>query len=353
MALKNNIKEIFSLKKKIVSFGGSGDDLVWVYTAGDDDKNMNVLAEMPNEIVYVKNGAVTAKYSNQKIDHQYSKNDIDKYYFVNVKKPCQTVWGTSQKLEYKDSASGRIVSIGANGIISFHISDSIVFIEKVLGSRSVYSSQNLIEEMLPKIFDEFNEHLLSVIQKENLDYSQLDSKLKDISAQLVPKVDSGLAKYGVHIEEFIIKQFVKPEELKDRTNQAAKETEEFENSMLKEDRKIAMMKKQEEIEKQRMEMEHSRAEHEIGLEKMSARLQSDIEKMDYETKGVNYKELREMDREDIRTLADAAAKVEEAVKLPNDTVVVIKTENKGKCPYCDSEIAASDIFCPTCKKKII
>jgi len=353
MALKNNIKEAFSFKKKIVSFGGSNDDLVWVYMAGEDDKNMNVLAEMPNEIVHVKNGAVAAKYTNQRIDHQYSKNDIDKYYFVNVKKPCQTAWGTSQRLEYKDFGSGRIVSIGANGIISFHISDSIVFIEKVLGNRSAYSSQNLIEEMLPKIFDEFNEHLLSVIQNEKLDYSLLDLKLKEISAQLLPKIDSSLEKYGVHVEEFIIKQLVKPEELKDRTNQAARETEEFENSMLKEDRKIAMMKKQEEIEKQRMQMEHDRAEHEIGLEKMSAQLQSDIEKMDYETKGTSYKELREMDREDIRTLADAAAKVEGAVQLPNDTVVVIKTENRGRCPYCDGDIAASDVFCPTCKKKII
>ena len=354
MALKNNLKEtLFTIKKKVVSFGGSGDDLVWVYTAGEDDKNMNVLAEMPNEVVHVKNGAVIAKYANQKIDHRYSKNDIDKYYFVNVKKPSQTVWGTSQKLEYRDLGSGRIVSIGANGIINFYISDSVVFIEKVLGGRGIYSSKDLAAEMLPKIFDEFNDHLLSVIQGEKLEYSQLDSKLKDISAQLLPKIDSGLAKYGIHIEEFIIKQLVKPEELKERENQLAKEADEFENTMLGQDRKIAMMKKMEEVEKQRLQIEKDRAEHEIGMARMSAQLNADIEKMGYDAKDASYKELREMDREDIRVLTEGAAKIEEAVKLPQDTVVVIKSENRGKCPYCDSEITVNDVFCPTCKKKMI
>jgi Zn finger protein HypA/HybF involved in hydrogenase expression len=59
-----------------------------------------------------------------------------------------------------------------------------------------------------------------------------------------------------------------------------------------------------------------------------------------------------MDREDVRVIGEAAAKVGEAV-TPKDTVVVIKTENRGKCPHCESEITEKDIFCPTCKKKVI
>jgi len=340
-------------KEKIVAFGGNSDDLVWVYTTGSGELNMSILAEMPNEVVHVKNGAVVSKYSNQKIKYKYARNDIDKYFFVNVKKPCQTVWGTNQKLEYKDISSGRIVSIGANGVITFHISDSIVFMEKILGNRTSYTAQNLIEEMLPRIFNEFNDHLLSVIQNEKLAYDQLDGKLKEVGIQLLPKIDSILIQYGVHADEFIIKQFVKPEQLKDRANQLVEETEEFEDRMLSEERKIIMMKKQEEIEKQRMHMEQGKAEHEIGIAKMTAQLHSDIEKMGYEAKGTSYKELREMDREDIKAMTDGAAKIEASVQIPQDTVVVVKTENKGKCPYCDSEIAASDVFCPTCKKKII
>jgi len=351
---KEKINETLSIfTEKIVTFGGNNDDLVWVYTTGATDRNMSVLAEAPNEVVHVSNGAIAAKYSNQKIKYKYSKNDINKYFFVNVKKPCQTVWGTSQKLEYKDSGSGKIVSIGANGVISFVISDSIVFLEKILGNRSSYSSKNLIEEMLPRIFNEFNDHLLSVIQGEKLEYSQLDGKLKEIGEQLLLKIEPILAQYGVHVEEFIIKQFVKPEELKDRTNLLAEEVEEFEDRMLLEDRRIVLMKKQEELEKQRMQMEQSRTEHEIGIAKMSAQLESDIEKMGYEAKEASYKELREMDREDIRTFTKGVAKIEESVQIPQDTVVVVKADNRGKCPYCDGEVAAADVFCPTCKKKLI
>jgi hypothetical protein len=54
MTFKNIKESLFTIKKKVVAFGGGNDDLIWVYTAGDDDKNMSVLAEMPNEIVHIK-----------------------------------------------------------------------------------------------------------------------------------------------------------------------------------------------------------------------------------------------------------------------------------------------------------
>jgi nucleotide-binding universal stress UspA family protein len=207
--------------------------------------------------------------------------------------------------------------------------------------------------MLPRIFDEFYNHLLSVIQNEKLEYSQLDAKLKEISVQLLPRISDSLEKYGVHVVEFIIRQFAKPEELKDRSNQLVKEAEGFNDALLHEGRKLEMLKKRGEAEKELLQMEQDRAEHRAGIAKIEAQTQADIEKMDYETKGVNYKELREMDREDIRTLAEAEAKIEDAKKIPQDTVVVIKKDNRGKCAYCDGDITESDVFCPTCKKKMI
>jgi hypothetical protein len=147
-------------------------------------------------------------------------------------------------------------------------------------------------------------------------------------------------------------QFVKPEELKERTNELVAENEKFNDALLNADRKIAFMKKQEDLEVQGRKIELDRAGHEAALAKIEAEKNADIEKIGYETKGVSYKELREMDREDIRTLADAEAKVGEAIKPLQDTVVVIQ-KGGGKCPYCDGEITESVIFCPTCKKKVI
>jgi rubrerythrin len=211
----------------------------------------------------------------------------------------------------------------------------------------------LAEEMLPKVFIEFYDHLLEVIQEGNLSYNQLDGKLKEVASGLVPKIDLSLKKYGVCVEDFIIMQFIKSEELKDRLNVLAAEGDKFNNTIVNADRDIELMKKQEEINLQKMKMDKDRAEHQISIQKMDAEFKADIEKMDYETKGVSYKELREMDREDVRTLAEAAAKVEEAVQLPQDTLVVIKSDNKGKCQHCDGDITEKDIFCPICKKRLV
>jgi membrane protease subunit (stomatin/prohibitin family) len=256
-------------------------------------------------------------------------------------------------LEYKDAQSGRIVSIGANGIISFHISDGRKFIEKVLGSRDRYNAETLVKEMLPKIFDEFAEHLLWAITSENISYEMLDLKLKEIGSKLLPKLNFSLDKYGIHSEEFIIRQFIKAGELKERLNQKTIKTEQYDDVMLDADRKLELLKKQEMLEQQHMKMEQSRNQHEIDLEKSSAQLEADIEKMSYEAKGASFKELHEMRLEEIKTTADGEAKIAEAKKVDNDTVVIIKKENTGKCPHCDGDISADQIFCPTCKKKII
>jgi len=342
--------------RDIVTFGGDHNDLVWMYNASAD-KKLTIVAEAPFEVVYFKNGTVEGTYKNQKVDHDRSifgrQDSVDKYYFINTRKPCQTNWGTSQKLEYKDAGSGKIISIGANGVISFYISDSIKFMEKVLGSRDRYTANDLTSEMLPKIFDDFNENLLSVFQSESVTYDRMDGMLKEIGARMLPKINESLGKYGVHVEEFIIKQFVKPGELKERANILAEKAEEFDDAMLNGDRRVALLKKQEEIEKQLMQMDQDRSDHKVDLQKRVAQLAADIEKMGYEAKGMTYKELREMDQADVTVAGDAAAKVVEAGRDPDGTVVVIKGENTGKCPYCDGEITASQIFCPTCKKKVI
>jgi hypothetical protein len=357
-------------KKDIITFGGSNDDLVWMYNASNT-RDIAFVAEAPYEVVYKKNGEIIGVYRNQKIDHKKpvigGKDSIDKYYFINVQMPSQTNWGTAQKLEYKDATSGRIISIGANGIIAFHISDSKKFMEKVLGSLDRYTADDFTRQMLPKVFDDFNEILLSVLEGGNIAYSRMDGMLKEIASGMLPKINAALDKYGVHVEEFIIKQLIKPDELKDRANMLVGKKEDFNDTILEKERELALLKMQEEIEKQKMQMELNKGDmhkinaqkaadiERIGLEtkRMEAQLSADAEKAGYEAKGISYKEIRELDREDIAVAGEAAAKVAEASRDPEGTVVVIKQDNSGKCPFCESEITAGHIFCPTCKKKII
>ena len=342
--------------KKIITFGGGRSDLVWMYDASADSKVI-LVAQAPYEIVYIKNGAVDGVFHNQKIEHSRplfkGKDSIDKYYFVNVQMPCQTQWGTAKKLEYQDAQSGQIIAIGANGIISFCIADSRKFIERVLGARAQYAVEDLANEMLAKVFDDFNEQFLSVLQKENITYSRMDSMLKEIGAIMLPAINASLEKYGVRVAEFIIRQLVKPEELKERANKIAEKADEFDQTLLETQRRLALLKAQEEIENQKMQMNKARSEHTADLARIDAQAEMDIEKMGYEAKGVTYKELRELDREDVTVAGDALAKVAEAVKNPEETVVVVKTDNTGVCPYCDGTVTAGQIFCPTCKKKIV
>ena len=336
-------------KLSIVSFNGDVKDLVWLYDASRD-KKLVLIAESAYEVVHVRNGGIAGTYANQKINHAAAKKGIDKYYFVNVKMPCQTEWGTSQKLEYTDAASGKIVSIGAHGVVSFHVSDSRKFMEKVVGSRVKYTAEDLVEEMRPKIMDEFNEHLLAVITENGIHYSQMDGLLKEIGRRLLPKLNDSLAKYGVHIEEFIIKQFLKPQEIKELVNTRAEKNISFTETQLDADQKLAVLQKQEGIELQQLRMSRNKADYGIEMGWKEAKLGADIEKLAYDAKGASYKELREMDREDVKTVGEAEAKVRSATKMPEINVINKKAE--GECPHCGGKIKADYIFCPTCRRKV-
>jgi membrane protease subunit (stomatin/prohibitin family) len=343
-------------KSAAVTFqGDSTKDLVWVYDpASEKHKKAFIFAEPPNDVVHLKNGAVAGVYSGQKIEYTAKKQngDLNKYYFVNVKMPCQTPWGTPRKLDYKDASTGKVVSIGANGLVSFHIKDGKTFIEKVLGNRYRYGKENLIGEMLPKIIDEFSAHLMIVLDTEKISYAQMDLKLKEIGQALVLFLNAELEKYGIHVEEFIIKEFLKPDELREKANERAEKAGAFDETILDADRKILLLKKQEEYERQQMQMNRSRAEHNIELNRMGARLAADVEKMDYDVKGASYKEMRNLDREDLRAVSEAAATVLNAEKMPEVTVINKTADNKPVCPYCGGKLNEEHDFCPSCGKKV-
>jgi len=293
-------------------------------------KRISLVAEPPYEIVFVKNGAIEDVYKTQRITHTRAKTDIYKYIFVNMTLPAKTGWGTRELLTYKDFKTGQVVEVGAGGTISMHIADSKVFIEKVLGTRLRYNIEDLKREMIDKIMDEFNDHLLSVIDSERISYDMFDSAMRSVAKLLLPKLNSSIEKYGIHVEEFIITEFMKPTELRRRIDKSSAQTEELDDT----EHRIRL------------------AEREAVLKKTRAKGDIDVEQMDRESKGATYKELREEDRKDIRAIADSEAKIREATKMPELTVSITKGGQTGICQHCDAVITEGQIFCPVCRRKI-
>ncbi len=340
------------LKKKSITFGGDDDTIAWVFQASDQ-KDANIVAEPPFEVVKVENGTIAHKFQSEKVEHKKMKEGVCKYIFVNVKRPCQSAWGTPRKLEYQDAASGRIVSIGANGFLTLCINDSVKFIERVLGVRNALTADELTEEMLPKIMDSFNEHLLAIITENGIGYAAMDGLLKEIGQRLLVKLNPAMESYGIVIGDFIIGSLVKPEGVKELTNLRAKRNEDFVDEQLRKDRDLALLGKEEQIEAQEQKILRNRADHVADVRLVEGKTDAELERMQYEdAKGASYKEIRELDLADKIATLDGIANIQDKIKSPEVNIINILSESGGVCPYCGGEITANQIFCPTCRKKL-
>ncbi|MCL2062183.1 MAG: SPFH domain-containing protein [Firmicutes bacterium] len=318
------------------------------------EKKFSVVAEPPWQVVHLKNGAVCDTWTGKKKDIVDKDKNLNRVIFVNIKKPCQTSWGTPDKMEYPDTDTKRIVSIGANGIIAFRISNSEKFIETVLGTRTSYLVEDLREEMIAKLLSEFKDHFIDSILTNGLRYEDLDMMTKPIADEMLPKLNASFAKYGVHVEEFIINEIVKPAELKERTTKKLDRRDAHQDELQESDYELEVLAKRAQVQKQRQEMDMSGAIHQLDKARLAGKTAAEIERMGYDdAKGASYKEIREMDREDIKVAGKAAARVAESLKVKEPTIIVKNdAANTGLCPNCNAVVTASQIFCPTCKKKV-
>ncbi|MDR3263752.1 MAG: SPFH domain-containing protein [Clostridiales bacterium] len=338
-------------RQKNLTFGGNTEHIAWVYDASGD-RRLSVFAESPHEVLCVKDGAFCETYRNQKaVLSNKRKDGLLKLYFVNVKLPMSDTWGTQERYEYKDAKTGRIIGIGCRGSYAFHICDSKSFIEKIFGIQKLMTKTELSSIMKSKLMDEMSDHFVSALVNENISYEELDLSRKTIAKSFLPILNTSFEKYGIHVEEFIIEGFDKPEILRDRSNKNVDKAEDFEDITTDNERKSELLKQYAGLEKQQMELSETRATHSGNLKRIQAAADKDVEKTGYEAKEMTYKELREQDREDIGNIAAAEAKVREATKIPEVTVIANAAQD-GKCPHCGGAVTANQIFCPTCRRKL-
>jgi membrane protease subunit (stomatin/prohibitin family) len=109
-------------------------------------------------------------------------------YFVNMKMFLNQKWGTKDPVAFKDSKLG-LVRLRAFGIYTFRITEPVLFINTVVGTQGVYTSERLDSIFeLPQFYDE-----LAVEIKERL--------VNDFS------------KYGMELNDFFINSITPPPEV--------------------------------------------------------------------------------------------------------------------------------------------
>ena len=129
-------------------------------------------------------------------------------YFVNLKIFNNLKWGTRDPVAFRDRELG-LVRLRAHGIVNIQVTQPVLFINTLVGTRDSYSTMDLEEYLSDVIVSRLNDflgqHLESLVD--------LPGAYKDIAEGLETELRHDLAGYGLGLKEMYINAITPPEDV--------------------------------------------------------------------------------------------------------------------------------------------
>ncbi len=129
-------------------------------------------------------------------------------YFVNMKTFLNQKWGTKDPVAFKDSRLG-LVRLRAFGLYTFKIKEPVLFINSVVGTQGVYTSEMigdyLRDVVVARMNDLFGEKLDSIFELPQF-YDELAVEIRD-------RLVNDFSKYGMELTDFFISSITPPPEV--------------------------------------------------------------------------------------------------------------------------------------------
>jgi len=129
-------------------------------------------------------------------------------YFVNLKVFTNLHWGTAEPILFRD-AEFSMVRLRAYGVFSVRVTDAQLFVNKIVGTQNIYTSDALQDYFRNIIVSRLN-NLLGETVKSILDLPKYYDAL-DAAAKTRVKDDFG--QYGIELVDFLINAITPPDDV--------------------------------------------------------------------------------------------------------------------------------------------
>lgn len=129
-------------------------------------------------------------------------------YFANMKTFLDQKWGTKDPVAFKDSRLG-LVRLRAFGRYTFRIAEPVLFINSVVGTQGVYTSEMIGEYLrdvvVARMNDLFGEELDSIFD--------LPQNYDELAVSLRGRLVDDFSRYGIELRDFYISAITPPPEV--------------------------------------------------------------------------------------------------------------------------------------------
>ena len=126
-------------------------------------------------------------------------------YIVNMKVFTNLKWGTRDPVAFKDSDLG-LIRLRAHGIFNIQVLQPVLFINSLVGTMGIFTTEEIEEYLKRIIVSRFNDHL-----GEHLDtLFNLPGKYEEISAGLQKRLQADFSRFGIGLEHIYITSITPP-----------------------------------------------------------------------------------------------------------------------------------------------
>jgi membrane protease subunit (stomatin/prohibitin family) len=129
-------------------------------------------------------------------------------YFVNMKSFPNLKWGTKNPVAFKDSELG-LIRLRAFGVFNLQVIQPVLFINHLVGTQGIFSTEDIEEYLSRVILSRFNDHL-----GENLDsVLNLPGRYDELSEGLIKRLEEDFSHYGLGLTHLYISSITPPTEV--------------------------------------------------------------------------------------------------------------------------------------------
>ena len=138
-------------------------------------------------------------------------------YFANMKVFPNLKWGTRDPVAFKDSELG-LIRLRAFGLFNVQIVQPVLFINSLVGTQGIYTTEEIEEYLSRVIVSRFNDYI-----GEELDsFINLPGKYDDMATGLQKRLEQDFSRFGLGLEALYINAITPPPEVQQAIDDKSK-----------------------------------------------------------------------------------------------------------------------------------
>ncbi|MGB2928430.1 MAG: SPFH domain-containing protein [Desulfobacterales bacterium] len=129
-------------------------------------------------------------------------------YFVNIKVFTNLKWGTRDPVAFKDSELG-LIRLRAFGVFNLQVMQPVLFINNLVGTQGMYTTQEIEEYLNRVIVSRFNDYMGETIDS----ILNLPARYEELSESMVKRLRKDFSNFGLGLTHLYINAITPPPEV--------------------------------------------------------------------------------------------------------------------------------------------